>query len=770
MIINSSCDKSSEVSGVKVESFSIKTNAKAFKAIAVNYSDLVKAVLVELGQNAGDSHIRADKEKPGTKNRPFDVILPSLFHPQLIVRDYGTSMTPHFMLNGYKEIFNSTKDKSNNESGAWGVGRLSPFTVSDSYNVNCYKSGTKHSYFIGYDDYGLPQIALLGHSETTEEDGVEVIVNIPSQFISSFRQKAFDAFQLYVTKPNIYIGTKDGEKVHIEDKKFIISKNNPDNTPLWALTGNGQSYAVMGAYSYPINSSNLLGFDSDVYDLLQSGVVIYFKMGELDVTVSRESLEYSTKTSNAIKKIALEIAGSVAEDINNDIKNSSNYFDACLKWYGIIKADKKYVRKNKLVDKYNDIPLQELIKLYIGPGRKPEDPADYTNITLRSYSTNYDKGVFKESELFFSLHISEIIKHNTFVDNHAKQFGNYQHKNNFVIYYYTGEILTRKQIRKKLLNYHHSYLFYFPSEEIKSKFLESTHLSSLQLQNLRDLPDQDTAEIVRTSNPRSEYAIAKVLNINLLPVDLKITPDSTYYYLLVSNKKIRYSRDNKNDVLSTIEDRQVRKIADAFGVPIDNIFLVKTSHAESKGHKELLKTNKNVKHFSEIFNLVENNPEILDLCAAYNCYVNSFDYDTNRFLESLAGLYALASNNYTKDELYCLKNKALIGVLDLFLKKHTAGAKNIDTLLTFIPESIKNSEIKDKTKKYAESITQFYKIAENNGIKLVFDDLSLSPVYRLRDITYTNTILKVADTIFNSYSWENTEQSTKNTQNTPNNA
>ena len=198
--------------------------------------------------------------------------------------------------------------------------------------------------------------------------------------------------------------------------------------------------------------------------------------------------------------------------------------------------------------------------------------------------------------------------------------------------------------------------------------------------------------------------------------------------------------------------------------------MVKTSHAESKGHKELLKTNKNIKHFSEIFNLVENSPEILDLCAAYNCYVNSFDYDTNRFLESLAGLYALASNNYTKDELYCLKNKALIGVLDLFLKKHTAGAKNIDTLLTFIPESIKNSEIKDKTKKYAESITQFYKIAENNGIKLVFDDLSLSPVYRLRDITYTNTILKVADTIFNSYSWENTEQSTKNTQNTPNNA
>jgi HSP90 family molecular chaperone len=70
--------------------FTIAASSKAFQILSNQlYTDKPRAILRELSTNALDAHIAA-----GKADVPFEVQLPTTWDSTLIVKDFGTGMSP----------------------------------------------------------------------------------------------------------------------------------------------------------------------------------------------------------------------------------------------------------------------------------------------------------------------------------------------------------------------------------------------------------------------------------------------------------------------------------------------------------------------------------------------------------------------------------------------------------------------------------------------------------------------------------------------------
>lgn len=275
---------------IKKQKFTIKQNRKSFRVlVGTLYSDKVGAAIREISANSFDSHIRA-----GKKDIPFDVYLPSQFEPTFIVRDRGVSMTHEFMMERYSCAFDSTKDNNNEEVGALGLGRLVLLSLSDSYIATCFLDGEKRVYSVFIDEDGEPCIAPLTKEPTDEENGFMVEVAVDPNLANSFDEKAQDIYQFYKIKPNI----KNRDDFQVIENKYIIL----DETGDFGLRGNGfDSIGIMGCYSYPIDANSIPGLDDIHRKILESGLMVHFNIGEIDVSANRQSLHYNKTTIESIK-------------------------------------------------------------------------------------------------------------------------------------------------------------------------------------------------------------------------------------------------------------------------------------------------------------------------------------------------------------------------------------------------------------------------------------------------------------------------------------
>jgi len=102
----------------------------------------------------------------------------------------------------------------------------------------------------------------------------------------------------------------------------------------WAIFGKSNvSVAIMGNIGYPID--NHWYDNSDITSALSCGIEIDFNIGDLEISASREKLQYTDRTKSAIKNKLIRIVKEVSDDLNSRFKNCATYFDAC-KLYGTI--------------------------------------------------------------------------------------------------------------------------------------------------------------------------------------------------------------------------------------------------------------------------------------------------------------------------------------------------------------------------------------------------------------------------------------------------
>lgn len=352
-------------SGVKAASgFTIAQTSKMFKILSDSlYSDKVMAVIRELSTNAYDSHISA-----GNKN-PFKVTLPTAANPNFIVRDYGTGLSQEDMENLYTTYGASNKNDSNDFVGCLGLGSKSPFAYTKSFTTSSYYNGTKYTYIAAIDEDGVPTLNLFNSCDTDEPNGLEISFAVKQHDFHEFSSKAIRIFHYFKMKPLIEGGVIPSLKDHAYSNKNIVISGNGwrvcrlsnDNShyPSTHHHIDGGIVALMGNIAYPVIASQLIGeqkaeqpehiakwnrafgkadiesWKSFITEILNQNLYLEldFGIGELEMDVSREGLQYTKSVIKTLREKTQGIYLEMKEEFSKKISAAKTKVEAITTYY-----------------------------------------------------------------------------------------------------------------------------------------------------------------------------------------------------------------------------------------------------------------------------------------------------------------------------------------------------------------------------------------------------------------------------------------------------
>ena len=281
------------------------------------YSDKVLAVIREYSCNAVDAHVEI-----GKADVPIKIILPTQLTPEFKVRDYGRGLTEKEIAEIYAMYGESTKRGSNDQIGQLGLGCKSAFAYGDNFIINSFMDGTKTTYNAFIDPSDIGQISIMGREKTNEKSGVEIVIPVKSDDFQEFYDKAVTLFKHFKVVPDVRGANRDDLKRQLEKSKVVIEKDN------WRLV-EGDSHAIMGNISYPLDSGALnIGWQDERAELLSSGVEIDFAIGDLEISASREALQYTDRTKKAIIDILETILKALPDALGEKFKECETLWDA----------------------------------------------------------------------------------------------------------------------------------------------------------------------------------------------------------------------------------------------------------------------------------------------------------------------------------------------------------------------------------------------------------------------------------------------------------
>lgn len=291
------------------------------------YSNKILAVIREISCNAYDANVEA-----GKKETPIVITAPTALEPHFKVRDFGNGLSEDQIKRIYTQYGVSTKRNSNSMIGCFGIGRMSGLAYGDSFLVVSYNQGLKSTYTVYLDSTKIGKIAKLSSEPSIEKEGLEVVVPVKKDDIHFFVDEIRSFFRYWSVMPEFL----NMEPPVSYKTTLMVSGSN------WELlnrTGN-DSVAIMGNVAYPFDLKNMPKqveafaakhkiSSRDIY-FFNTNFVFTFPIGSLNVTASREGLEYDDHTCNSIIE-ALEIAFSeFPKHIVSKIENAANLWEACL--------------------------------------------------------------------------------------------------------------------------------------------------------------------------------------------------------------------------------------------------------------------------------------------------------------------------------------------------------------------------------------------------------------------------------------------------------
>lgn len=284
------------------------------------YSNPEDSFIREIVSNGWDSHVEA-----GNTNTPLLVRIKrnANYSNDITIRDYGTGLSKEQFENLYCKIGSSTKRESNNYIGCFGLGHLSPLSVSKVVYVTSYYDGVARLYIMTKDGNNITT-NLVSEQPTDEHNGLEITVkNVnPENYRSSIEKLAFF--------PNVYIDGYFSEYNNIKIKRF---KHFSFATNLFT------EKILLGNVLYPLDSK-ILPSDLELFynNISKSGIVFNFNIGELNVTPNRESLIYNSKINelivNRIKQAKAEIESILKPIIGKDYDNPIKYYEMSTSSFG----------------------------------------------------------------------------------------------------------------------------------------------------------------------------------------------------------------------------------------------------------------------------------------------------------------------------------------------------------------------------------------------------------------------------------------------------
>ena len=299
------------------------------------YSDKTLAVVREYSCNAFDAHIEA-----GRGDEPIEITLPTRMNPNFHVRDFGLGLSEKDIQDIYANYGESTKRNTNAQIGQLGLGCKSGFAYGDNFVIVSYQNGCKTTYNAFIDPSQVGQISKMSSEKSGERDGIEIVIPVKEGDADNFVEKAQDLFKFWNIKPIV-----KGAKLDLSRKAVVLQGED------WVLRGASESrygyrasdnsYAIMGNIAYPIEeySCDFTGKAADDDDaailrsMASSGLEIQFGIGELEISASREALQYTDYTQKQIIKKLQEVREEMVKQVTENLTNAPSMYEA-KKTYG----------------------------------------------------------------------------------------------------------------------------------------------------------------------------------------------------------------------------------------------------------------------------------------------------------------------------------------------------------------------------------------------------------------------------------------------------
>lgn len=293
------------------QSFNIQATGAAFDTLSSRlYSNPILAVIRELSTNANDAHIEAGVDKP------FQLHIPTEDERFFNIRDFGNGIPEDLIYNIYTTFFMSTKTEDENQTGYFGLGSKSPYSLVDKYKVISYCEGRKKTYMMEKSN-GLPTVEKVEDIPTDEESGLEIYFDYKDGNYYRFMREAKEFFKGTSFMPTINFPKDFDWEGFAKDRTFY-------SNDAIEISNNGYSTDVsvnVAGVKFDIDITDVKGFSDKLKNCFyRAGAKkINIMAGKSDVTLtpSRETLHYDDKTIEFVYNKIISAVTSYYEEISN---------------------------------------------------------------------------------------------------------------------------------------------------------------------------------------------------------------------------------------------------------------------------------------------------------------------------------------------------------------------------------------------------------------------------------------------------------------------
>lgn len=316
-------------------SFSVKIDAHIFKTLVSSiYARKEEAVVREILANAFDAHIAA-----GCADVAVEVSLPSYFKNVFRVRDYGIGMSHEFVLDLYTKLGHSEKQGDNNQTGMFGYGAKSPFSVTDQFTINVYDGKVKRVYLAHIAEDGIPALQAMPAISSSEPRGTEIVVPVANSAADAFDDAVRFCALAYFDKPIKFsrplkngeeaLKYADGITTKIGDNVYLVSQRSERNNSTLFLVRQGFAvYPLQLNTNADINariSADLKTWERLLRNHSDMSILIDVPIGSCGVTASREDLQFTDTTCASIVAALAPVAGLLSDKVQNLVKDVWNF-------------------------------------------------------------------------------------------------------------------------------------------------------------------------------------------------------------------------------------------------------------------------------------------------------------------------------------------------------------------------------------------------------------------------------------------------------------
>jgi len=335
----SSVEKLGDVESIKGELSHEDVN-KIWDMLQDPYKDPIAAIVREVISNSVDSHIEA-------KCEDVPVIVSIDYDEDTNIytwssEDFGVGMSPERISKVFMQYGKSTKDKSNDAIGGFGIGGKSPLSYQDSCTYLTRYDGIEYLYVLRKGETG-PEMDKIYETPTNEPNGTKVSVAI-NNYSDAIKFKDATVNQMSYFE-NIYykfdntIPLSENESLNnyviLDADNFRICQiktTDSEGKDRYSPGPMSSVHVCLGRVTYPIVADKLSLENRDLFYSLPP-VALKFSVGELSVIPTREDLKYTEKTIKAISDKLAAVEKELIEKFSKVV-----YHDNILDYYESLKT------------------------------------------------------------------------------------------------------------------------------------------------------------------------------------------------------------------------------------------------------------------------------------------------------------------------------------------------------------------------------------------------------------------------------------------------